>query len=95
MDANKRSCCAQAAGWGLVGVVIAVAWGLGNLGDGMSLFSAFAIPGAFVFSIIGVMALAALDVPWFNRLCACPPDESPGGKKRPHNAAGMTHRPAA
>ena len=95
MDANKRSCCAQAAGWGLVGVVIAVAWGLGNLGNGMSLFGAFAIPGAFVFSIIGVVALAALDVPWFNRLCACPPDKSHKGGKRSRSATGMTHRPTA
>ena len=95
MDADKRSCCAQAAGWGLVGLVIAVAWGLGNLSNDMSLFSAFAIPGAFVFSIIGVVALAALDVPWFNKLCACPPDRPPGGKRRSHTTAGMTHRPTA
>lgn len=97
MNTEKKSCCAQAAAWALIGIVIAVSWGIGNLANGMSPLMAFAVPGLVMFALLSVVALAALDVPWFNRLCACPRDEakSQAGKKNTKISAGMTHRPAA
>jgi hypothetical protein len=89
MDINKKACCARAAGWALVGIVIAVAWGIGNLGNGMSPLSAFAIPGAVILALLGVVTLASLNVPWFNRLCACPPADSADKKRKPRAPAGM------
>lgn len=71
MDQEKKACCARSAGWALVGVAIAVAWGIGNLSNGMSPGEAFAIPGLIVFAIVGVVVLAELDVPWFRKLSLC------------------------
>jgi hypothetical protein len=72
MDTAKMNCCARAAGWSLVGIVIASSWGIGNLANGMSPLTAFAIPALICVAVVGAVALAALNVPWFNRLCACP-----------------------
>ena len=72
MDTLRKSCCARAAGWTAVGVVIAAAWGFGNLASGMALLEAFAIPAVIVAVAVGVIALSLFNVPWFNRLCACP-----------------------
>jgi hypothetical protein len=72
MDRVKKSCCTRAAGWAVVGIVIATAWGLGNLAGGMTLLEAFAVPAAIAAGAVGVIALALLDVRWFSRLCACP-----------------------
>lgn len=94
MDTEKKACCARAAGWASVGVLIAVAWGIGNLGNGMSPVGAFVIPGAVVVALLGVVALASLNVPWFNRLCACPPDRG-DRKRKPRPPVGMSGRPAA
>jgi hypothetical protein len=72
MDTAKKACCARAAGWSLVGITIALSWGIGNLANGMSPLRAFAIPALICIAVVGAVALAALNVPWFNRLCACP-----------------------
>ena len=69
METEKRSCCIRAAGWASIGIVIALAWGVGNYANGMSVFSAFAIPGLIVLAIVGSVVLGALNLPWFNRLC--------------------------
>lgn len=74
MNADKKACCARAAGWGLVGIVIAIGWGMGNLTNGMNILSAFAIPGLIVLGILGVVIMGTLDVPWFKRLCVCEGD---------------------
>jgi hypothetical protein len=71
MDAEKKGCCARAAGWGLVGIVIAFMWGIGNLATGMGLLKAFGIPLLLMSAIVGIVVLAALNVPWFNRFCSC------------------------
>jgi hypothetical protein len=71
MDAEKKGCCARASGWGLVGIVIALIWGIGNLAAGMGFLKAFGIPMLLVLVIVGVVVLAALNVPWFNRFCSC------------------------
>ena len=71
MDAGTKGCCARASGWGLVGIVIAFIWGIGNLAAGMGLLQAFGIPVLLVLVIVGVVVLAALNIPWFNRFCSC------------------------
>ena len=81
MDPMKRACCARTIGWSFVGVVIAVSWGIGNLANGMEPLAAFAIPGMIVLAIVGFVALAALNVNWFNRLCACPAPEQQQGSE--------------
>lgn len=82
METEKRSCCIRAAGWALVGIVIALAWGGGNYANGMSAFSAFAIPGLIVLAIIGFVVLGALNLPWFNKLCNCQTSDDEWNKKR-------------
>ena len=71
METMRKSCCARAMGWAVVGIIIAAAWGIGNLTSGMTLLEAFAIPAVILTSVVGVIALALFDVPWFARLCAC------------------------
>jgi len=78
MDAPSRNCCMRAIGWALVGVVIAVSWGVGNLASGMPMLEAFGIPGLVVSFLLGGVVLAVLRVPWFLRLCACPGDPARG-----------------
>lgn len=82
MDVQKKACCARSTGWFLVGIVIAVAWGIGNYVNGLAVAEAFAIPGLIVFAFIGVVALAELDVPWFRRFSLCP--RANGRKDREH-----------
>ena len=76
MEIEKKACCVRAMGWSLVGIVIALAWGIGNFTNGMGALSAFGIPALVVVAILGVVVLAALDMPWFNRLCNCPTRDS-------------------
>ncbi|MDJ0807694.1 MAG: hypothetical protein QNJ78_12785 [Gammaproteobacteria bacterium] len=80
MDIERKACCARGVGWSLIGVVIAMGWGMGNLANGMSALSAFAIPGLIMLVIIGVMVLAVLEVPWFKKLCTCPTGKDPQDK---------------
>lgn len=89
MDAMRKSCCARAAGWAAVGIVIAAAWGVGNLTSGMAPFNAFAIPVVIMALAVGFIALALFNVPGFNRLCACPGTRD----RRPETGAG-THGPS-
>ena len=76
MDNKRKSCCAYAVGWSLVGIAIAFSWGVGNLSTGMSSLSAFTIPGLIVLAIFGVLVLSVLEVPWFQKFCACNGSES-------------------
>ena len=90
MNTEKRSCCVRAMGWSLVGIVIALAWGIGNFTNGMSVLSAFAVPGLIVLAILGVVVLATLEVPWFKRLCTCPTHIADDHEKDA-KVAGMPH----
>jgi hypothetical protein len=81
MDTEKMACCARSAGWFVVGIVIATAWGIGNLLNGMAFLEAFAVPGLIVFAIIGVVALAELDVRWFRKLSV---NAQPDDRKHRH-----------
>lgn len=71
METLRKSCCARAMGWAIVGVVIAAAWGIGNITSGMPIFEAIAIPAVILAIVVGVIALALFDVPWFARICSC------------------------
>jgi len=91
MDTETKACCARAAGWGMVGIAIALGWGLGNLNSGMSVLSAFAIPALIMLLVVGVVVLATLNVPWFNRLCTCENDSKRGDHKEHEGVSGMSH----
>lgn len=80
MDATKKACCKRAIGWSLVGIAIALAWGIGNVTNGMNPLSAFAIPGLIILLIVGIVALSALNTSWFNSLCSCPTPEPRNGR---------------
>ena len=54
------------------GIAIALSRGIGNLAKDMSPLGAFAIPPLICIAVVGAAALAAPNVPRFNRLCACP-----------------------
>jgi hypothetical protein len=58
-------------GWAVVGIVIAAAWGIGNITSGMPILEAIAVPAVILAIIVGVIALALFNVPWFARLCTC------------------------
>ena len=72
MDTASKACCARAVGWSLAGIAIALSWGIVDLANGMSPLRAFAIPALICSAVVGAVALAAPNVRWFNRLCACP-----------------------
>jgi hypothetical protein len=90
MNNERKSCCVRAMGWSLVGIVIALAWGIGNLSSGMGVLSAFAIPALIVVAILGVVVLATLEVSWFKRLCVCP-NRGSGDDRKDEGMAGMPH----
>jgi hypothetical protein len=80
MDKTRKSCCARATGWAAVGIVIAVAWGIGNLTSGIGVVEAIAVPVAIVAIAVGFIALPLVNAGWFNRLCACPGTHDRDGK---------------